>query len=200
VVDRTLRCRFANEEETLLTVVFVRTSRLNQGSSIGAVVGLEGSLFTFWREFVACAQLVFENFEKVFFLVVGCGEFVLIFIVTTLATRALFLFGVVEIESLVIGWRFLRRRYLAISNVIIAVATLAIAKIVVIAVVEFFGVNLETIQTFEVVRVDTFGCWIVGRLVGCFVVVAHYRARTLADIPMKRANWGETTVTTPHGP
>jgi len=149
VVDRTLRCRFANEEETLLAVVFVRTSRLNQWSSIGAVIGFEGSLFTFWRELVARAQLVFENLQQVFFLVVGRGEFVLVFIVATLATRALFFFGVVEIQSLVIGWRFLRRRCIAISSVITVVATLA--NLVDIAVVEFFGVNLETFQTFKVV-------------------------------------------------
>jgi hypothetical protein len=164
VVDRTLRCRFANEEETLLTVVFVRTSRLNQWSSIGAVVGLEGSLFTFWREFVACAQLVFENLEKVFFLVVGCGEFVLIFIVTTLATRALFLFGVVEIESLVIGWRFLGRRSGTISGSVVVgsicciVCEFVVTRVVCVDVIECIGVNLETFETFKVVRVDTFGC------------------------------------------
>ncbi|NCZ55742.1 MAG: hypothetical protein EBY86_03720 [Acidimicrobiia bacterium] len=67
--------------------------------------------------------------------------------------------GVVEVQSLVIGWRFFRRRCSAISSSVIAiVTTCAIGKFVVITVVEFIGVNLETFQTFKVVGVNTFRC------------------------------------------
>jgi hypothetical protein len=167
VVDRALWRRLANEEETLLAVVFVSASRLNQWCAIGAVVGFEWSLFTFWRKLISCAQLVFENLQQVFFLVVGRGKFVFVFVITTLRARALFFFGVVEVQSLVIGRRFLGRRSGTISGSVVVgsisciVCEFVVTRVVCVVcvdVIECIGVNLETFETFKVVRVDTFGC------------------------------------------
>ena len=177
-------------------MLFVRTAWLQQRRAIGGVFNVDRCGFIVGRQLVIAAQLVSQDCCQVGFFIIRARHFVLVNFFTR---RTLFFGGlvvvVIKVQTIVVGPDFVSRcitysRCIAVNGdidgnniVCIIICNVKCVWVDFFALGKFVWVNLKPGQGLGVATIT-----VDVRLWGV-IVVNHYRARTLAEVWLKRAHY-----------